>query len=75
MRLSSYIAFSSYDSQDAHQIVRLLINHAMVAQLRASMEGMAERWWFAPEHNDPMRQMFKKTEPKKSLQVASLLLP
>ena len=39
------------------------------AQLRASMEGMAERWWFAPEHNDPLRQVFKKTEPKKSLQV------
>ncbi|CAK0787515.1 hypothetical protein CVIRNUC_010735 [Coccomyxa viridis] len=37
-------------------------------ELRAFMEGMAERWWFAPEHNDPMRQVFKKTEPKKSLQ-------
>ena len=33
------------------------------------MVGMAERWWFAPEHNDSMRQSFKKTEPKKSLQV------
>lgn len=38
-------------------------------QLRASMEGMAERWWFAPEHNDSVGQSFKKTEPKKSLQV------
>ena len=45
----------------------------MVPQLRAFMEGMAERWWFAPEHNDPMRQVFKKTEPKKSLQVDFLV--
>ena len=39
------------------------------AQLQAFMVGMAERWWFAPEHNDSVRQSFKKTEPKKSLQV------
>ena len=41
----------------------------LAVQLRVSFEGLAERWWFAPEHNDSLRQSFKKTEPKKSLQV------